>query len=296
MTLIVAGIHDDHIAMVADTKITFPDRVKGVDEQRTRRVFDEPLAKIVIVRDDLAVGVAGEDPHRVIENLVADRRAAVDDVLALLASTPETAFVVASKNPLQLWEIKSGAVEDVTARCRGWAGSHDGYEAFQRAMLDPQIASDHVCVKLMKSMQHLTSFGYIDAVGGTTFKVKLFPEGFRHVPLFSWVGPHYLEVESVRLLDGKLLVTMVVPDGVDGSIYQVIVVPGTDPTPEAVGLLIPQAGRGLIWTKDEPWKEVVVAAGSVEEFVATALSETGTSLLAFDAPDVSTGPFRITRL
>ncbi|MGY2876362.1 hypothetical protein ACVW00_003552 [Marmoricola sp. URHA0025 HA25] len=137
-------------------------------------------------------------------------------MLALLASTPEAEFVVAGKNPLQLWEIKSGTVEEVTARNRGWAGSHDGYEAFQRAMHDPQIAGDEVCVKLMKSMQHLTTFGYINAVGGTTFKVKLFPEGFRHVPLFSWVGPHYLEVESVRLDNGKLLVTMVVPDGVDG--------------------------------------------------------------------------------
>lgn len=57
MTLVVAKLHDvdDGLSLVADTKIS--------DETWNRQVFRHAFPKIRIMRDDLAVGVAGSNPH-----------------------------------------------------------------------------------------------------------------------------------------------------------------------------------------------------------------------------------------
>src|SRR3546814_14645247 len=98
-----------------------------------------------------------------------------------------------------------------------------------------------LCFRLMSSMQWLTTFDPVDTVGGTTMRVTSHADGFRFSAMFTRVGPRYMEVESATFVGGTLRVTFRVPEGVDGSTSQIIVVPGDRPTPGAVALLIPES-------------------------------------------------------
>src|SRR5687767_12911799 len=79
VTLVVAGIHDGGISMVADTKITYDD-----DPARTLQVFTEALPKLVIVTDDLAVGYAGVGPRFLLDQVVSVRDLPLAELLAHL--------------------------------------------------------------------------------------------------------------------------------------------------------------------------------------------------------------------
>src|SRR3546814_16711725 len=105
-----------------------------------------------------------------------------------------------------------------------------------------------LCFRLMSSRQWLTTFDPVDTVGGTTMRVTSHADGFRFSAMFTRVGPRYMEVESATFVGGKLRVTFRVPEGVDGSPYQIIVVPGDRPPPGAGALVIPETGKGLILT------------------------------------------------
>ena len=60
MSLVVGEIHDGRISFVADTKVTY-----AGDDRSTRRVFENAFPKVLILRDDLCVGLAGNDPEGV---------------------------------------------------------------------------------------------------------------------------------------------------------------------------------------------------------------------------------------
>src|SRR3546814_15855686 len=102
-----------------------------------------------------------------------------------------------------------------------------------------------LCFRLMSSMQWLTTFDPVDTVGGTTMRVTSHADGFRFSAMFTRVGPRYMEVESATFVGGPLRVTFRVPEGVAGSTYQIIVVPGDRTTPGAAELLIPERSAEL---------------------------------------------------
>jgi hypothetical protein len=275
MSLVVAGIHNDHITMVTDTKVSFFDRDGHPNERQTRDTYYQALPKAVLLRPDLLVGITGDDPAPVMERLVTHRNESVPGVLDHLKTEVDAAFVVAALDPPRLWTVADGRAEDRTAVGRAWAGDIEAFNLFQARSLDPGMTDAEPCFKLMSSMQWLTSFNPVKSVGGTTVRLTSQADGFHFSPMFTRIGPHYMEVESATFANGILRVTYVVPDGVDGSTYQIIVVPGGDPTPAAVGLLIPETGRGLVFSPERPWESRVVAATTVQELAVAANVECG---------------------
>jgi hypothetical protein len=284
MSLVVAGIHNDHITMVADTKVSFYDRDGRPNERQTRDTYFQALPKVVLLRPDLLVGVTGDDPDRVMERLVTHRDESVAAVFDHLRTEGAASFVVAALDPLSLWVVADGHTEDRTSVGRAWAGDIAAFELFQARSLDPGMSDADPCFKLMSSMQWLTSFNPVKSVGGTTIRLTSRADGFHFSPMFARIGPHYMEVESATFTNGNLKVTYVVPGGVDGSTYQIIVVPGGDPTPGALGLLIPETGRGLVFSQERPWESDVVAASTVQELAGTALAECGQVLTTPSPP------------
>src|SRR3546814_7217215 len=104
-------------------------------------------------------------------------------------------------------------------------------------------------------------------------RVTSHADGFRFSAMFTRVGPRYMEVESATFVGGTLRVTFRVPEGADGSTYQIIVVPGDRLTPGAAALLIPETGTGLIFTEDEHRAANTADAASVNEGAAAATAD-----------------------
>jgi hypothetical protein len=105
VSLVVAEIHDGGITLVGDTKIA-----RGGDELWTRQVCRNALSKTVILRDDLAVGFAGEDPASVLQRLVGLRGETVERVLGSVAGISAASFVVATLSPVPcLWSVSDAS-------------------------------------------------------------------------------------------------------------------------------------------------------------------------------------------
>lgn len=284
MTLVVATIHDDHITMVSDSKVTFLDREGRPVEAWNRDTYFRALPKIVRLRSDLMVGVAGDDPHDVIERLVAYRDAPVTRVLDHLKTEVDAEFVVAALAPPRLWEVKGGVLQDRTdSPRRGWAGDLDAYDKFRESMGVPGMDDIVVCEQLEMAMRTLTTFDPVKTVGGVLLEASSRSGEFRFRPYFMRVMPPYMEVESVTVQGNRLRATFVVPEGADATTFQTIVVPGDEPDRGALAFLIPETGKGLVFPQHRPWKAEVVAARSVQE-LATAASELGTRLTVPEPP------------
>lgn len=93
-----------------------------------------------------------------------------------------------------------------------------------------------------------------------------------------------MELESATVDGNNLKLSFVVPEGADATTFQIIVVPGGDQDRGAVAFLIPQTGKGLVFSEDCPWKSEVVLAGSVQQ-LADAASELGIELTVPDPPE-----------
>ena len=278
MSLVVAAIHDDHITMVSDTKITFADPSGAIRESLTRATYFQAMPKIVRVRADVLVGVTGDNPDHVIEAVLQHRQIAVEELLGYLGDIEHAAFVVAALDPLRLWQVADGEVEDRAEVGRARAGDHRAYELFQARSLDPGMREANPCFRLLSSMQFLTTFDPVPSVGGIALKARSTAAGFTFSPGFTRVFPPGMQLESLTMRDGKMLLTFALPDGVDPTTYRVIVVPGATPTPGALALLIPETGKGLVYRQDRPWEPDVIAAASVEQLVDAANRDTGTTL------------------
>lgn len=96
MSLVVGEIHDGRISLVADTKVTH-----AGDDRSTRHVFENAFPKLLILRDDLCVGLAGNDPEGVAESLLAVRSEPVEQVLSIAEALVHASFGGASLVPLR---------------------------------------------------------------------------------------------------------------------------------------------------------------------------------------------------
>ena len=245
------------------------DEAHANDDARTRATFDEALPKIVLLRPDLAVGVTGDDPHRVIEALASLRDASIDDLLAHLVSQTSASFVVAALKPARLWMVSDGRVDERTTEVhRAWAGDRTAFNHFQARFHDWPDDTD-VPFRLLSSMQWLTSFEAVESVGGYSVRVATVDGGFEFVADWSFVGPWMLEA-AMSVSDSGASLRATVPAGGDATTHRIVLLPGADPTRGALGLLIPEASVGLIFPHEQPWEPLRVASTSPGELAGLA--------------------------
>jgi len=282
MSLVVAGIHDgESVTFVGDTKITWDGDPTG-----TLRTYRNALAKLVLLRDDLAVGVTGAGPETLIRAAVSMREEPVEEVLAGLAAFENAAFVVAALAPARLWLVADGEVEERTAIGRAWAGDQGAYSTFQQKYGEWPDDTP-VPFRLTSAMQFLTSFDTSPTVGGYTVRAAgSAAREFRFIADQMHRGPWYMQVTGVRSEyceeHGHVhqVVTAEVPDGYDPTPSSTFLLPGRGATPGALGLLVPEAGVGILFTHDDPAEGIHFRAANVEEFARTALAEHGQDLTA----------------
>lgn len=251
MTLIAAAIDGTSVAIVGDTKITFDD-----DAIRSARLFEEALPKLVLLRDELIVGIAGAGPARMIEDLVAHRDDDLLDLLDHLRSERDGDFVVGALSPARLWRVRDGRVERVQPPAYAWAGDEEAFNRLRdlAGSWGPDVAEDF---RLMSSMDQLVSpLGRFPTVGGFGILAAATDEGFRFAPSnFTIFG-------TTNILDS----------------YSCRILPGMTPTPGALGIFATGAGAGRLFTHEQPWVGIKVLAADADYFAERAKSEYGQTL------------------
>lgn len=279
MTLIVAKMHNEDrgLSLVGDTKIT--DELG--DETWNRQVFRHAIPKIRILRDDLAVGMAGGNPQLAIPRLNALRNLPTEAVLSALADESHASFVVAALGvSRRLWTVRNGEVQDRQHVGRAWVGDPEANEVFTQRTAELATASRDQSTKflLIGAMQSLLAFGEVETVGGYATRVSATDDGFRFGCDSSGVGPDLVHgvVDSTR--DGSTLGLLTPPD-VASTGYDLQVLAGVPPTIGALACLIPEAATAWLFRDHDPWVAQTVTLTSLTELVRWAAEEHGQYLV-----------------
>ncbi len=251
MTLIVGAIDGDAVTITGDTKVTYDE-----DPIKTASLFDEALPKVILLRDNLAVGVAGAGPARMIEDLLEHRDDDIIEVLGHLRSERDGAFVVGALGPAQLWEVRDGKVIEVPSGQRAWAGDETAFRDFEK-LADAWTPGTDEYFRLKSSMdQFVGPLGRSKSVGG--FGITAISESgvFRYAPApFTIFG-------TDDVLD----------------VYSGRVIPGDVPTPGAVGIYVERAGAGRLFTQDRTATGVKIVAPDRAAFIREAFEQHGQAL------------------
>lgn len=269
MTLVVAVIDrvTRAVHLGADSKVTWV-----LDETRTRRVYAEPALKLVLLGQDIAVGFAGDGPEALasaVANLVEH---SVDDVLEALAGIAGASFVVAQRDPIRIWSVSyERGVEDRTAIGRAWAGDASVFSMFQARFAD--FADESSLFRLQSAMQHIVHLAKPDSVGGYTILASASGDApFRYLPLRSDLWPEITgesaAVKVKRNADGTVNFTLRASFAEGPLVLHAL--PGTDPTPGALGLYVENAGVGYLYRDRTPALRFKVQASTVDEFARRA--------------------------
>ncbi len=272
VSLVVAQIHDGGISLVSDTKITHK-----FDETWTRQVFKNALLKLMILRDDVVVGITGDNPDIGLRWLVEFRDQSVEDLVKAMVNIDYASFVVAElgSSP-QLWKVSAGSTEERSSVGRCWSGDHDAYELFQQQYHEWPEEMDPA-FRLMSSMQWLLSFNPVESVGGYLTRVATTSEGFRFIADPTMVGPWFLEGLSQATPD-SLRFTFHAPPGGDPNGYHILPVAGRSPTASALAYYVPQAGVSWLFCHESPWKAVTLRTDSIPELIELAATKHGRAL------------------
>jgi hypothetical protein len=284
MTLVVAAIDQAQgsVCIAADSKVTWLN-----DETRSRKIYTEPVVKVILLDDDLAVGYAGAGPEQLAETTVRLRGTPVDGVLNALATVAEASFVVVQREPARIWMVSAeGGAEERTAHGRAWAGDQHAFGEFQRRF-DDFPASD-VEFRVQSSMQGVVHLVQPRAVGGYVVMATAgASKPFRYRPLVSRLfpeGARPVQVTSVpRSPDGTTDLSL--QTTFDEGPLTLRTMPGEHPTPGALGLYLENAGLGYVYAHDAPTVRAKVRATTTDTFVLAAMTDHGQHLTSpYDHP------------
>lgn len=255
MTLIVGVIEGSSVTVTGDTKITYDE-----DAIKTASLFEEALPKIVLLRDDLAVGVAGEGPCRIIEDLMKVRDAGLADVLDYLRAERNGDFVVGALNPSRLYRVHRAGITEFPEFRHAWVGDGNAYDIFEN-LASSWVPDDSEFIRVKTSMDSLVARGSNRTVGGFALTAHA-PDGrFRFVPttftIYGDTTENFLDSYAGQLLPG---------DGL---------------TPGALGIYVSSAGSGRLFTHERPFEGIKILAPDRATFASRAFSEHGQMLLTW---------------
>ncbi len=264
VSLVVGKIHDGGVSLVADTKITY-----RIDDTRTCQVYENALPKLVVLRDDLCAGFAGNDPHGVLQRLVALRNQPVAAVLNASAAFGHASFVIASlEGSPRLWQVEDGRPQERSDIGQAWAGDEAAYELFQARCADwpPGVDSSF---QLLSSLQWLLNVGQVPSVGGFHTRVVAEAQGFRFAG--DATNIHSQELTAILQPSASGL-TLELTSGcsADNPWFTAECAVGAPPTIGALAYLIAGAGVGFVLPHAASWEPIKLPATSMPELIEKA--------------------------
>ena len=272
MSLVVGEVHDGGVSLVADTKVTHRH-----EDSRTRQVFENALPKLVLLREDLCVGIAGNDPVGTLTTLVDNRARSLQDLTELAVATPHASFVIAALGPSpQLWQVRAGRAENRSSVGRAWVGDHDAYEIFQEQYAQWPDGVDPA-FRLLSSLQWLLTWNQVPSVGGYHTRVATTPQGFRFMADATNVGPEELH-GFAAIDDGKLTLHLRPTADGDQSFLPLLCAVGRPPTFGALAYYVAPAGLALLFSHSAPMEPIAFRARSLAELIEVAAVGYGQNL------------------
>ncbi len=273
MTLVVAEVESDRITAVCDTLSYY----EGEPRKTQAKAYVDSRPKLAILREDLVVGVAGDDFQRTLQTvagmrgLSADRL--VEQALALTAPDPfgrKREILVAALDPARVWQLKDGAAVAAhdTPHRRAWLGDRDAFNRFCGLEAPPSDAG----LGLQAPMQSLTYVGGSPVVGGITLRVDTCEHGFGYqatpASLFEPAD------DATLSYDGNCLT---IKASFTAAPLNIAVLTGRDPTRGALAIHFCGGKLGYLYPLERPWERHTLRADSCSELVNMA-AEQGQSL------------------
>ncbi|MDI9892393.1 hypothetical protein [Microbacterium sp. IEGM 1404] len=263
MTLVVGAIdqHSGAVHMAGDTKIWWSE-----DETKSRGIYTNPALKVILLAHDLAVGYAGEGPEKIAREASKLRGRELESLLEGLATIRGASFLVARRNPGQLWEVAGGEWGEVSNRGLALIGDDQRldptttvFDLVRRRYDD--FGAEPAEFRLQSTMQNLVHLVRPETIGGFVVMASASNEtAFRYAALPSTL------FDSIR-----------VPGPVEWPVT-LSVLPGVDDTPGALGLWMENAGLGHLFCDGEPADPRRIVSDSVAKFVAIARDDFNQSL------------------
>lgn len=244
MTLVVAAFHADLVYFVGDTKITDDD-----DEIRTANLFAEARVKILLLRDGLAVAVAGCYAEQTIEEIMRLRHAPVDVVLNAVERIPRGDFLVAALDPARLWKVRGhdGVREEVPPETIVGIGDENAVEHVRQEFVH-RAGTKAPLDTLRGIMGQVILDGDYPGVGGYPTTATSVSGVFRYALDGFAVAPR--SEAELAVDDQGIPILLITAPGSSGDWYHGVVMPGGDPTPFAIGVHISEAGIGLLFRQE----------------------------------------------
>ncbi|WP_018352090.1 hypothetical protein [Longispora albida] len=278
MTLVVAQVVEDRISLISDTMITFGlDEATGAfDEEKTQDVFGNALPKLIILRKDLVIGMAGADLGWAARELVAMRGADPQNILDVLTEFDEVDFVLGSVSAAgpRLWRVSRREVDDRTTVGTAWIGHEPAYDVYRRLYRQWPPGMDTEFL-MQSSMQGVINVYRAEFVGGYTLRVTVSTQATQFV------------ATPTQLLGGSLAKKLAPADGEARLTGQptafyggYLMAVGTQDTFGALGTYLPGRSLGFVFTHDEPWRGQRITAHSMPDFLRLARDELGQVLAA----------------
>ncbi|WP_412538529.1 hypothetical protein R8Z50_22060 [Longispora sp. K20-0274] len=277
MTLVVAQVVEDRISLISDTMITFgfDEERDTFDEEKTRDVFSNALPKLIILRKDLVLGMAGAGLDWAARQLVAMRDEDPQNILDVLIEFDEIDFVLASTSAARprLWRVSRRQVDEHTTVGTAWIGHEPAYDIYRHLYRQwpPGKATEFLMQSSMQGVINIHPPGF---VGGYTLRVSTSMRATQFVAtparIFGGSPAGLGQAVGYAALAGQ-------PSTHHGG-YQILMAVGTQDTFGALGTYMPERSLGWVFTHDEPWHGQEIIAPSMSEFVRLARDKLGQSL------------------
>lgn len=262
MTLVVADIKNGRISAASDSLSYRPG-----DPSFNRQVYSNARPKLLILRADLMVGVAGDDFWRTCEELVKIRNLPVVEVLErakqLTGVHPlgiKRELIVGALGPARLWQVKAGVAVDVgDGLGRAWIGDLDAFNRFYS--LERSLEG----LQLDAPMQSLSNLGGNPVVGGVVVRVDTCDHGFGYR---STPAQLFEPAEKATFrYDGH---TLTINASFNVLPLNIRVLTGVDPSRGALAVHFCGGGIGYLYPDDRPWIVETVHAATCEDLISRA--------------------------
>lgn len=242
------------------------------DESRSRKVFTEPILKIVWLDDDLAVGYAGDGPEMLIASIKSLHGLDIPEMLEKLSQINGAAFLVAQRSPAQLWRVEDGEWGDVSTSGVSMIGDdyeiEPGLSLFVRAkqMYEGDFPDYGVRFRLESTLQNIVFLRQPETIGGFV----VLAGGSDSVPI------RYSAMPVTRfspIFDGVI----------SEPPLQLQVLVGCDNTPGALAYFVQNASLGHLFCHEQPQTRHQLVCSSAAELANIARTIYGQELVIASA-------------
>jgi hypothetical protein len=275
MSLIVARKDGEHIVIVGDTQLTYPNQAV----KRLKTLPREGVLKSVIINDSICVSFANVVKHAEEALKAISPNTTTSNILTILehyhhSSEEETDFILSTSIPSpKIYEIKKGITKETPV---AWIGSQAGYNAFQRSIIEgrePTANSPYSNLNVQEALPGIPLFDKMSSAIDFVIEDESIPEvrGFKNIILLR--ENRFQFMPYLKFYREELIIsepgTFVIGHGTPQSGSYTLVFVGESKDHKNVALHVKQGNFGVLYQRKDNgllWPEVYENMDEVDFF------------------------------